>query len=59
MQLSFLGKAYETTPSTIDGVPTEETLTFLGKRYNRKQYNVPQRTEAPRELTFLGRHYTR
>lgn len=59
MKLSFLGQSYEASTSTIDPVETDETLTFLGKRYNRKQYNVSQRQHLPIELTFLGRHYIR
>lgn len=59
MKLSFLGQSYEVSPSNVDAIETPETLTFLGKRYNRKQYNIAQRQDTPIELTFLGHRYIR
>ncbi len=59
MKLSFLGKSYETPVSSVDAIETQEKLTFLGKRYYRKEYTVATRAQAPTTLTFLGRQYTR
>ncbi len=59
MKLSFLGQSYEASNSAVDSVETHERLNFLGQHYNRKEYTVANRSEAPRTLNFMGRQYTR
>ncbi len=59
MKLSFLGKSYDVTPNAIDGIETDETLTYMGKPYKRKQYNVPASSQEPMTLTYMGRKYVR
>jgi hypothetical protein len=59
MQLSFLGQPYE-APTPVVGVSeTQETITFMGKPYARKQYHVEQPQAVPEELTFMGQRYVR
>ncbi|HSM84079.1 MAG TPA: DUF4278 domain-containing protein [Nodosilinea sp.] len=58
MQLTYRGQAYETSTLAVDGTPTGETATFLGRPYVRKQFTVAQR-QQPAELTYRGVHYTR
>ncbi len=58
MQLSFLGKSYETSAPAIDAISTGETATFMGRPYARKQFTVAQR-QQPAELTYRGVHYSR
>ena len=59
MHLSFLGKSYEVHTPAIEVTATEETATFMGKPYVRKQYQVEQPQSAPAELTFMGQRYVR
>ncbi len=59
MQLSFLGQSYEASNTAVDGIETQEQLTFLGKHYNRKEYTVARRSQKSMTLTFMGRQYTR
>lgn len=59
MQLSFLGKSYESSIPAVDATPTGETATFMGKSYVRKHFNVAQRQQPATELTYRGIHYTR
>jgi hypothetical protein len=58
MQLSFLGKSYEVSTPAIDGTPTGETATFMGRPYARKQFTVTQRQQSA-ELTYRGVRYAR
>lgn len=58
MQLSFLGKPYIASTSTVEVVETQETATFLGRAYRVKQYNTAQAQQPARELSFMGRRYT-
>lgn len=59
MQLSFLGKSYETSTPAIEAIETQQTLSFLGRKSTVKQYSVPQRQSQGEELTFMGRRYSR
>lgn len=59
MKLSFLGKSYEASNTTVDGIETQETLTFLGCHYNRKDYLVANHSKEQLMLTFMGRQYVR
>lgn len=60
MRLKFLGKGYEATPNNIEGAETDETVKFLGRRYQMKQFDVAQRRhQSGEELRFLGRKYQR
>jgi len=58
MKLSFLGQSYEAAINNVDAVETNETATFLGKPYARKQYTVSQRQQPSAELTYRGIKYT-
>lgn len=58
MQLSFLGQSYEASMPVVDATETNETATFLGKRYVRKQFNVSFR-QPTAELTYRGVRYSR
>ena len=58
MQLTYRGQSYEASTPAIDGTPTGETATFMGRPYFRKQFTVTQR-QQPAELTYRGVHYTR
>ena len=57
MELKYRGIAYSTTTPAIEGVAMAEPGTFLGARFTRKQYPVPQRHQPANELRFLGRSY--
>jgi hypothetical protein len=59
MNLSYRGVSYTPAAPSVETTETQETSTFLGVRYQRKQYQVAQRQIFPEELTFLGRRYTR
>ncbi len=59
MKLSFLGQSYEASNSAVDGIETQEQLTFLGKHYSRKEYTVANRSQESMTLTFMGRQYVR
>lgn len=59
MQLSFLGQTYEASMPAVEATETQETATFLGKRYVQKQFNVSQRQQPKAELTYRGVHYSR
>ncbi len=59
MKLSFLGKSYNVPFNAIDGIETDETLTYMGKQYKRKQYNVPASHQESMTLTYMGRKYVR
>ncbi|MGG6241594.1 DUF4278 domain-containing protein [Nodosilinea sp. AN01ver1] len=58
MQLTYRGQSYETSAPDIDGTPTGETATFMGRPYARKQFTVAQR-QQPAELTYRGVRYAR
>ena len=58
MQLSFLGQSYEASTPAIEATATNETATFLGKSYARKQYNVSQRQQPAAEMTYRGVRYS-
>jgi hypothetical protein len=57
MQLKFLGRTYEINTNTVEGVDTEETIKFLGRRYAVRRYDVAQKKSTSEELKFLGRRY--
>ena len=59
MKLSFLGQSYEASTPAIEATDMNETATFLGKPYARKQYNVSQRQQPASEMTYRGVHYNR
>jgi hypothetical protein len=58
MRLTYRGQSYETSAAAIDGTPTGETATFMGRPYVRKQFTVTQR-QQPADLTYRGVRYTR
>lgn len=58
MQLLFLGQSYEASLPAIEATTTQETATFLGKRYARKQFNVSQYQQPTKELTYRGIRYS-
>lgn len=57
MKLSFLGKTYEAFTPAIEATELNETATFLGKSYVRKQYNLSQRQQPKSELVYRGIKY--
>ena len=59
MQLSFLGQSYEASTPAIEATETSETLTFRGKSYAQKQYNIHQRQPIAAEMTYRGVRYGR
>jgi len=59
MQLSFLAKSYTTAIPSIDTMKSEQTLFFLGRKSVVKQYSIAQRQTTGKELTFMGRRYSR
>lgn len=59
MRLSFLGQFYETNAPPVTGSETAETIVFLGRRYQMKQFDSAKRSPHGEELTFLGRRYQR
>ncbi len=59
MQLSFLGQSYEASTPAIEATETSETLTFRGKSYAQKQYNIHQRQQIAAEMTYRGVRYSR
>lgn len=59
MQLSFLGKFYAASTPAIDATPTQETATFMGQSYTKKQFTVAQRQQPAAELTYRGIRYSR
>jgi hypothetical protein len=58
MRLTFLGQSYEASTPIIEATEMNETATFLGKRYTRKQFSVNQRQQPKSELTYRGIRYT-
>ncbi|MEM1281455.1 MAG: DUF4278 domain-containing protein [Cyanobacteria bacterium P01_H01_bin.152] len=58
MQLSFLGQSYEASLPAVEATETNETATFLGKRYTRKQFTASQRQQPASELTYRGVRYS-
>jgi hypothetical protein len=58
MQLTYRGQAYETSAPAVEATPSDETATFMGRPYFRKQFTVTQR-QQPADLTYRGVHYTR
>jgi len=59
MKLSFLGQSYEARIPTVVATATDETGTFLGKRYAKKQFTVAQRQQPNHQLTYRGISYSR
>ena len=59
MQLSFLGKSYNSSSPAIKATETEATVSFLGRSSKVKQFNVTQHQQPTEELTFMGRRYSR
>ena len=58
MKLSFLGQSYNASVPAIEATEMQETATFLGKPYARKQYNIHQRQQLASELTYRGVRYS-
>lgn len=58
MELTYRGQSYEVSTPAVDAVITGEKATFLGKSYDRKQFNVSTRRQAT-ELTYRGVRYSR
>ena len=58
MQLTYRGVSFETFISGSPSIATEETGTFLGKRYPIKQSQVVYRQPSS-ELVYRGVAYTR
>lgn len=58
MQLSFLGQSYQASLPAITATEMNETATFLGKHYVRKQFNISQRQQLSTELTYRGVRYS-
>lgn len=59
MKLSFLGQSYEASTPKIEATKTSETLTFRGKSYVQKQYNIHQRQQLASAMTYRGVRYSR
>lgn len=59
MRLSFLGKSYTASIPDIEAIDSQEIATFMGRRYTRKQFNVPERYQPKTTLTYRGIKYTR
>lgn len=59
MQLSFLGKSYEASFPNVEATDTQETGTFLGKTYARKQFTAMQPPQSPARMTYRGIRYIR
>jgi hypothetical protein len=59
MNLSFLGRTYKASNPSIEATETQETATFLGRRYARKQFHVTRRQPIGEELSFMGQRYSR
>jgi len=58
MKLSFLGQPYEASIPSVEATEMNETATFLGQFYARRQYNVHQLRPLASELTYRGVRYT-
>ena len=58
MKLSFLGQSYEASLPVVEGTETNETLTFHGKSYSQRQFDVALRQPGD-ELTYRGVRYHR
>jgi hypothetical protein len=58
MQLTYRGQAYETSTPAINGTPTGETATFLGRPYARKQFTTAHHQQST-QLTYRGVRYIR
>lgn len=58
MQLTYRGQSYEMSAPAIAAVPSDETATFLGRPYARRQFDLAQR-QQPAELTYRGIRYVR
>jgi hypothetical protein len=59
MQLSFLGKTYTASFPMVEAFETQETGTFLGKQYNKKQFHLANSQLAPARMTYRGVRYIR
>lgn len=59
MRLTFLGNAYDASLPTVEATEMQETATFLGKHYTRKQYTVAQRHQPSETLMYRGVRYNR
>ena len=59
MQLFFLRKSYEASNPVIEATETQETGKFLGHDYSKKNFNMAQRYQPSKELSFMGHRYTR
>jgi hypothetical protein len=59
MQLSFLGKTYTASFPALEAAETQETGTFLGKQYIKKQFHVSDLQHTPARMTYRGVRYIR
>ena len=58
MQLSFLGQAYEAPTTPGESFESEQTASFMGKKYKMQQHSVHARSAAT-ALTYRGARYSR
>jgi hypothetical protein len=58
MELIYRGQSYEASSPIVEATLTDETATFLGRPFARKQFTIAQR-QQPAELTYRGVHYSR
>ena len=59
MRLSFLGKQYEASFPAVATSETQETGTFLGQQYAKKQFSIAARQQSHDALTYRGVSYHR
>jgi len=59
MQLSFLGNTYDASFPIVEASETLETVSFLGKQYAKKHFNVTQRQQPPSAMIYRGVRYIR
>jgi Domain of unknown function (DUF4278) len=57
MQVSYRGIAYQTQPSAIEAIETQEVGLFLGNCFHIKHYTVKQQHSAPLRLRYRGVDY--
>lgn len=50
MQLNFLGKSYQASLPSYTGTAGEDEARFLGRRYQIRQFVVPQRQRSGEQL---------
>ncbi len=57
MQVSYRGISYEINSPVLEGVETEQTGMFLGKRFKLKQYTAARSNPASQQLKYRGVDY--